>query len=150
MAKTHVTIVGIKELTDKIGRVQMRKIFRLVMTPQAKNIQGITSKYPRSTSANRPNAKGVWYERGYGTKRNTKQGVRGRKTSETLSKQWKVDVGAAKAVISNRASYAEFVHGARQARFHKGRGWKQIEDVIMDNLARIEDAFKNHIDRLLK
>lgn len=149
MAETKVKIEGLEKLNAKLNSVQAAKIFKDVMTPQAKHIQGVTSKYPRLSSANRPNKKGRWYERGYGPRWLTKQGVHGYKTSEILAKNWKVTVTGTRATISNTSSYAEYVHGERQARFHRKRGWKKLTTTIKDNIKNIEKSLKAYTDRLL-
>ena len=87
--------------------------------------------YPPSSEANRPNARGRWYERGYGPRWLRRSGTGGRKTSEALGRSWSVAPTGAGAHLWSRASYSGFVHRdpasnarPRQAGFHGRRGWQ--------------------------
>jgi len=88
--------------------------------------------YPPASEANRPNARGRWYERGYGPKWTRKDGsVGGRKTSQLLGRSWSVAPTGAGAHLWSRASYSAVVHRdpasgerPRQASFHGRRGWR--------------------------
>jgi hypothetical protein len=88
--------------------------------------------YPPSSEANRPNARGRWYERGYGPRWLIKGGgIGGRKTSELLGRSWSVAPTGTGAHLWSRASYSGYVHRdptssarPKQAAFHGRRGWQ--------------------------
>lgn len=122
-------------------------------------LKGRIAEYPAASSANTPKPyPGRWYQRGYGTRWTTKGGVlRGRKTSETLSKRWTTvkSNGGMIITIGNNAKYARYVHSAQyQARFHKSRGWitdadavekygDEVLDIVFDFIsAKIDDQRK--------
>ena len=88
--------------------------------------------YPPSSEANRPNARGRWYERGYGPRWLRKDGsVGGRKTSQALGRSWSVAPTSTGAHLWSRATYSGALHRdpaspgrPRQAGFHGRRGWQ--------------------------
>jgi hypothetical protein len=147
----QIKIEGDKELIKKLGKVEGNKIFKGFMTIIGEEIKGKTSQYPQSTTANSSsNPLGRWYERGYGTKYITKSGIRGKRTSETLSKRWYTKIGDKSAEIGNSASYARWVQGKEfQTRFHKERGWKTLEDTAEKSAPDIEQKIKQQVDQLL-
>jgi hypothetical protein len=87
--------------------------------------------YPSSSEANSPNARGRWYERGYGPKWTRKDGsTGGRKTSQMLGRSWSVAPTGGGAHLWSRAGYSAIVHRdpasdlrPRQAGVHGRRGW---------------------------
>lgn len=121
----------------------------------ALHIKGKISTYPPATIANTAaNPGGRWYQRGYGPKWNTRDGVHGRKTSETLGRRWSISStdGGMGATISNNASYVEYVHDdQKQAGFHGARGWKtarQVAEQETDEIVRFVEGFvQSEIDR---
>lgn len=122
----QVLVLGIEEIERKLS-VDLGPAMRGATKAIAAEIQGKIAPYPRSTSANSPAGPGSrWYERGYGPRWMRKDGgVGGRKTSETLGRRWGITSHRTSATLSNKASYAVYVHGAeKQARFHSRRGWK--------------------------
>lgn len=85
--------------------------------------------YPPASEANRPNARGRWYERGYGPR--WRGGTGGRKTSQALGRSWGVTPTGTGAHLWSRATYSGAVHRdpaspgrPRQAAFHARRGWR--------------------------
>lgn len=92
------------------------------------------SSYPPATEANRPPAEGSqrrgWYQRGYGPRWRRGKRVGGRRSSEMLGRKWLFQRRGTAIVLSNAASYAQYVHGAKdQPEFHARRGWRTDEDV---------------------
>lgn len=67
--------------------------------------------------------------------------------SETLNRSYRIDLQGTNAILVSKASYAQYVVGAKQADIHKGR-WKSAievtqkfqEDGTVDKL--VEDAVK--------
>lgn len=106
--------------------------------------QGL-QKYPPATDANRPPL--PYYIRGRGTM--YKSGLRA--TSENLSKQWYTKpLGWGGAEIGNRASYAQWVHGEKQAGAMAKIGWKRLVDVAKDKTREIQAVYEKWITYTLK
>ena len=84
-------------------------------------VRGEIAPYPPAPPPSAPS----WYERGYGTKYQRKDGrITGRKRSEMLGRRWAVTARGNGALVTNSASYAPFVHDAeKQNRVHAARGW---------------------------
>ena len=101
--------------------------------------------YPKESSANQPPA--PYYERGAGTV--YPSGIVSM-TSETLSEHWKVSANTYKTTISNRASYARWVHGDEQASFHKPRGWRKLTEVAKEKTKAITKIYNASVDRVLR
>lgn len=90
-------------------------------------LHAVVLPYPPAGAANRPNAQGRWYERGYGPRWRRRNGrIGGRKTSQLLNRSWAITRVAGGARLQNRASYSGAVHGDDQAAFHARRGWQTI------------------------
>ena len=91
----------------------------------------VLTPYPPASEANRPNARGRWYERGYGPRWIRRDGsIGGRKTSELLGRSWSTQPTTGGARLVSRASYSGAVHRdprssrrPRQAAYHGRRGW---------------------------
>jgi hypothetical protein len=103
--------------------------------------------YPPHTSANVPPA--PYYQRGKGT---IYAGGGSDNSSENLGKQWSVNVKPYGVIIGNRASYAEYVHGDKQPRFHQVRGWRKLTGVVRQKVAtgEIGRIFNKWIGRALR
>lgn len=100
--------------------------------------------YPPASEANRPNARGRWYERGYGPRWTRKDGgTGGAKTSQMLGRSWQVAPTATGAHLWSRATYAGAVHRdprsalrPTQVGFHGRRGWRTTADAYGELAAR--------------
>ena len=46
-----------------------------------------------------------------------------------------------RGIIGTNVSYAQFVQGKKQAGFHRGRGWKTVEQVLFTRRGRIWRVF---------
>lgn len=156
MPAEAVTIKGLPELTRKIKNLQDFKQLVPELKASASHIKGSVAKYPPQTSANIPAGPGSrWYVRGSGPRYMRKDGSvwkPKKATSETLGRKWttkKRDRGFTWA-IGNNASYGPFVQDKnKQARIHKRRGWKTIQDVAKQEAPMVLNLIKKKIDRIL-
>ena len=131
MATVTVKIKGFEEAKARIGELRDSPKLIAALKAAAAHIKGKINIYPPATEANSPSSQ-RWYERGYGPKWQTRNGVNGRKTSETLGRRWTIKVfgGQLKVEIGNNVSYGPYVHDQdKQASFHKARNWKTTEEV---------------------
>ena len=111
-------------------------------------------RYPPETEANQPGRYSL------STHREMGYYVRGRgavspsglqyTTSERLGTQFYVKRGRLDTTIGNRASYAPFVVGDKQARFHKARGWRTLWDVANEKIPEITRIFQQWINQTIK
>jgi len=119
------------------------------------HIAGKTGAYPPSSVANipQPSTPGAkWYQRGSGPKWANvgKRGGRFRRTSENLGKKWKVTPKRLSVTIANPVTYAQYVHGKKQARFHKRRGWLRLDEVDRKETPHITRALQNAVKREIR
>lgn len=114
----------------------------------AQQVKRIMVVYPPSSEANIPNAKGRWYQRGYGPRWQRRDGsIGGRKTSELLNRSWGVFRATYGAWVGSRASYSPFVHSAaEQTRAHAARKWKTDERALEE----AKPAFQAILDSVMK
>lgn len=150
----YIKYDGLEPLLKKLTKLSQLKYVIAAIKAAAAHVKGKADDYPPSTIANSPdNPTGRWYERGYGPKWQTRSGVHGRKTSETLGRRWaiKIEDHGLTAIIGNNVSYAPFVHSREeQAGFHKDRGWKTVEDVAEEETPVVLDFLHQEIDRAIK
>jgi len=110
------------------------------------NTEGLR-KYPPFGPANQ--APTPWYERGRGMWRG---GIRKPEyndgKSERLGSQWFVTTEQTTTTIGNRASYAGWVHGERQAQAMGQEGWRKLGDVAQDKIGKIAAIYQGWVDRL--
>ena len=144
-----IEIKGLDELASKLRALAEGKYLAKVVRAAEKRLLRRLAKYPAPTAANRPRpAPGRWYERGYGTR---SAGARGRRTSEKMGKAWVAKVDGAGLVISNRASYAPFVMGARrQTALHRQRGWQRVDEIVAQEGARVEADLVKAVEDVLR
>jgi hypothetical protein len=73
-------------------------------------------------------------------------------TSETLGRKWttkKRDRGLT-WIIGNNVCYGEYVQDrGKQAKFHKRRGWKTIQDVAEQEAETVVNFIKAKVDKIL-
>ena len=128
------TIKGMDELVRKLDTIAKLKGAKRGLKAGAEHIEGTIKEEAPKSEANVAKAHGRWYERGWGSKYRRLDGaVTGKKTSETLSKQWSTksrDSGLTR-IVGNDASYNVYVHSEKeQAKIHGKRGWKTDEQVL--------------------
>ena len=147
-----VRIDGLDRVLRKVRTLEQMKGAKRGLKAAALHIKAMTAKYPPESEANRPNARGRWYERGYGPKWISAAGVEGgKRTSETLGRKWtsKAAKNGLAAIIGNNVSYGPFVQGDEQARFHKRRGWKTTKEVAEDEAETVLNLIKKTVDKEL-
>jgi hypothetical protein len=141
-----VEIKGMKELMKKIQSVEGGKYVLPVLEAGGQTARDEAQLYPKPGMANSPdNPARRWYERGYGQRWYKKNGsIGGKQTSETLGKNWHVtpNKSGMYVVVDNRASYAKYVHGEEQAKFHGARGWKKLVETTKENSKQILENMK--------
>lgn len=141
----EVKLGGVDRITKKLNRIARFHYISNAVKAGAETIINDAGKYPPASEANVPDAQGRWYQRGYGQR----WASGGSRTSENLGKRWYVRAsGKTSVIIGNMASYAVYVHGKVQARFHMSRGWKQLEKVAEEELPRITKAIQKEIGRI--
>jgi|SRR3972149_4052842 len=108
------------------------------------NTEGLRA-YPPATEANTPPT--PYYIRGRGTQ--TKKG--NKFNSERYGTLFTIKpFGKLGTLIGNRASYAPFLGGARQARAMAAKGWRKLSDVATEKIPAITKIFQKRIDYLIK
>jgi hypothetical protein len=144
---------GLEAITRKLDALGRPDAFRIPMTQAVQFVHRGVAKYPPSSSANSPKTHGGWYERGFGTKYRRRDGtITGRQTSETLGRRWTTDVTPSGRLgrIGNNASYAVYVQGEKQARWHKQRGWVNAPEWVEEHSRDIVRFFEAHYQKLLQ
>lgn len=89
--------------------------------------------YPPNGPWNQPSGPGShWYERHFGPRWMTADGqIHGRNTSERLQKRWeRRKISWREWELSNGTSYAIFVVGDAQRKFHRKHGWRNVNRVL--------------------
>ena len=153
MPDVSVEVKGLDELERKIGGLATLRTVRVGLKAGAVHVKGKADDYPPSTIANSPgNPKGRWYERGYGPRWMTRQGVHGRKTSQTLGRKWTMAErnNGMTFIIGNNVTYGPYVQDReKQAWFHRQRGWRTVQDVAEDELDTVTRFVQQEIDKQL-
>jgi len=145
-------IRGDEELIRKLKRIGNLNFLRPQIQAAVTHIAGKVSVYPNATAANRPNAQGRWYERGWGTRWQRKDGsIGGRQTSEDLGPSWKGKViSNTRGEIGNDASYAKYVQGGdTQAQALKDIGWKTTDQIVEEESEKVLRQIQQAVDREL-
>lgn len=160
---TTIELKGLREAIAKLDRATSDAVVKRILTAGAIHLYGKAKEYPPSTEANQPRgfnsvysirsrrAMNTWYQRGYGSKWVRKDGSIGsRQSSEQLQQNWSMRVLSNSAVIGNNASYGIYVQDERkQASFHKGRGWRTIQDITEKERDTVLQFAKREVDREL-
>lgn len=152
----QVEIVGIDKLVsnlDKFGKeigkgmsdAGVKIGSMIVRQPGLKQYPAAGSQNSpgRTTSTGRPMG---WYVRGRGWHSPTTQYY----TSERLGTQWTVEPSTYQVTISNKASYAPYVHGEEQSRLMELYGWRKLVDVAREQLSEAARIYQAFVDRLIK
>ena len=149
MTEIKIAVTGLDKLLAAFGRFP-REITAAITqagSDVASDVilptQGIQN-YPPLTDANRPPT--PYYQRGLGTV--YKSGYKA--TSENLGKQWVVNSSRLRTEIGNRASYAEYVHGDKQARAMERIGWRKLADIAQEKLSAIQSMYQAQVDAAIR
>lgn len=140
-------IKGLEELDKKLGRLGALQWTKTTLALAGASIVKKVSKYPEKTEANAPKPTGRWYQRGFGRKSATGWTDA---TSEQLGQKWYQVTGPRRVTLGNIVSYAKYVHGEAQARFHGARGWLKLKETGEEMLPRITKRFQKEVDRVLR
>jgi len=154
----EIEIRGMKEALAKLDRATSDAVIGRIIFSGLVHLNERAMSYPPSTEANQPRGfnsmysirthrpMNTWYQRGYGSKWVRKDGsVKGRQSSEQLQQSWTARMrGKYTGVLGNDTTYGPYVQDEKkQARFHRARGWKTIQDITVLQFAKAE------IDRAL-
>jgi hypothetical protein len=108
-------------------------------------------RYPPATDANQPPT--PYYIRGRGMQR---AGIRrpayNDGTSERLGTNWYVSpaYSGKSVIISNKVSYAPFVHGEEQSQAMARIGWRKLIDVAAEKIDTITRIYQGWIDYVIR
>jgi len=141
-----IDVKGIEPILAKLEQVKGLKFLKGVMGAALSDVKNWIAVYPPESEANMPGRR--WYQRGYGQRWYRKDGTMGgMKTSQQLGQSWayKVDQDGMGGVVGNKVTYAPFVQGPKQALFHKGRGWRTIEQAVVEVGPKVIDKIKAQI-----
>lgn len=150
MSAINVTVKNediVKRNMEKVGGDLPRYLqgARIEITDAVLNTKGLRS-YPGATAANLPPV--PYYVRGRGTQ--YKYGNNNK--SERLGTQWlSIPYGKIGMKISNKASYAPYVHGEEtQSGAMAKIGWKKLFSVAKGKTQTIRDVYNKWVDQLLR
>lgn len=100
--------------------------------------------YPAAGPGNAPPT--PYYVRGQGTQ----YASYNKGNSERLGTQFYVEAVNYGAEIGNRASYADYVVGDRQATAMKNIGWRKLYEVAVEKIDQITEVYQKWVDRLIE
>ncbi len=144
----RIEIKGLDLLISKLGKFNMTLVNTLKgasieATNEILETQGLRN-YPPATAANRPPE--PYYIRGRGTQyKNRNDGK-----SERYGTQFYVKSDGYQAIVGNRASYAQYLTGDKQAGKMADKGWRKLFDVAKEKMPKIQQIYQNWIDRLMQ
>ena len=148
-----IDIKGLDKAVAKLVKAGKLKELGGALKAAGLHVQGKINVYPAATEANSPgNPTGKWYERGFGSKWQRKDGsIGGRKTSETLGRKWTVDQpDSFSVVIGNNVSYGPWVQDPeKQTSFHAEHGWKTTAQVAKEETHAVMDFIRKEIRKVL-
>jgi hypothetical protein len=122
----EVTVTGADELVRKFGKFEVDKSWQKVVVPQMETHQTEVGKYPT--------LKALTYTR-----------------TGTLGKKWYVKTPELETKVGNRASYAQWVHGAATQTFWSAAyKWKRIDEGLQARVKRITKLLGDALERQLE
>jgi hypothetical protein len=146
-----IEITGLGDILERLERLERMEGVQAAVMAAGMHVKGVVDDYPPSSEANSPTQR-RWYERGYGPRWRVKSGaVHGSKTSQMLGRRWTVrPLGATSVVVGNNVSYGPFVQDEeKQARFHKRRGWKTVQQVAKQETETVRRFVESYLRRLI-
>ena len=132
----NMTALG-QELNDGLTGAGLEAAREVLDTPGLR-------VYPPATAANQPPT--PYYIRGRGTQ--YKRGNNGK--SERYGTQFTTNQVGTVTYIGNRASYAPYLGGEKQAQVMKNIGWRKLLDVAKEKLPKIKAIYQAWINRAIK
>lgn len=142
-----IDIKGIEPILAKLEQVKGLKFLKGIMTGALSDVKNWIAVYPPESEANFAGQR-RWYQRGYGSRWMRKDGsIGGYKSSRQLGQRWtyKVNADGMGGVVGNNVTYAPFVQGDKQNRWHKMRGWRNTEQAATEMGPKIIDKIKAQI-----
>lgn len=127
-----IELDGLEEILRNVDSIAKLEGLQAALLAGGEQVKRKVVVYPPQTMANSPdNPTGRWYERTYGPRWRRRDGsVGGSPTSEDLKHSWNVQAIGQTVVVGTDTTYAPYVHDKeKQAKFHKDRGWKTIQDI---------------------
>ncbi len=132
-------------LMKRMSKVDVKKFIRSDLVNTAFEIKAEASEYPLVIP---DRSKPRWYERGLGQAyRRADGGITISRTSEKLSQGWFVRGVSQGVKIGARASYAGWVHGAKQTRLHARNRWKKLSKVAQSEVNKLTKRMAKKIGR---
>jgi len=102
-------------------------------------------KYPSMTDANMPPY--PYYERGKGTWTSPNNNTG---SSERYGTQFTISAQPYITSIGNRATYAPYLGGAKQAQAMAKIGWRKLYDVAKERLGEITRIYQRWVDKTIR
>jgi hypothetical protein len=149
MAGMNIEIVGLDKLMKKLEHFpdELQRSMRAAGEEAANEVlstEGL-QKYPPAGPYNEPPT--PYYIRGRGTQISPTKNLF---NSEKAGTQWYVKpFGAAGTQIGNRASYAKYLFGEKQASWAPLHGWKQLYKTAKEQIHKIRDIYIAHLRRAI-
>lgn len=143
-------VIGLNSLERKLKKLERpNKTIAKGINNYFQDITKHVERRPPETSANRPPA--PYYVRNRGTFTGKKNDGK----SQQSSKRWKWEdakpiLNGARGTIENEATYAPYVFGKRQARFHSMRGWPRTDKIVDATKHQAVKEIAKEIEKILK
>ena len=144
-----IQVDGIEELTKALDQFsdEIAREMKAAGEAAAKEIiwtKGLKT-YPGETAANKPPI--PFYVRGVGTQTASGNLFNSERYGSQFYVQQKTPFTT---TIGNRASYAEYLGGDKQAKAMARKGWVKLYDAANKKMPQIVEIFQSRIDRLIK
>ena len=168
MSNWSIQVKGLDKFVAKMNKAGNPRALEGAMRESLKVVQQEAAKFPPQPSRTRSRHFNTWVREvgqlprsAFGFTKAGKATIRrsGRavlRKSEKMLQQWKtaqpqIRIGAGYIIgrVVNRASYAVFVQGDKQVKWHKQTGWKTVEQIGMSQRGRIVRVFEAAIKKML-
>lgn len=159
MASANIKIEGMKELVQKLERIERLDAIKPAIKAAAAHVKSVVNVYPPASEGNQPKAAWTpggpnsWYQRGRGPFWIVKSGqVHSKKSSETLGRRWTTSTknNGLTGVVGNNVSYGPYVQDEeKQASFHAARGWKTIQTAAEEEAKTVTEFIRRAVEREL-
>ncbi len=129
----EISVQGIETLAETLRRMPQAAARALRRLGEAVKLEA--AGYPPEGPWNQPGPYPArWYQRHFGPRWARRDGsIGGQNTSQNLQASWRViERDAWSVVVGTPVSYAGYVVGEEQARFHADHGWRKLSDVARE------------------